>query len=109
MQMDRSLDPRSIDIDKDRPVRLEIDLSPSGHVETTGYIAWADALGRAGVRFSDLPEAARRRLNEWLTVNAGAPSHIAPKVALGRAWGWGAGEVWEPRSGAHGDQSGSGE
>ncbi len=92
MQMDRSLDPRSIDIDKDRPVRLEIDLSPSGHVETTGYIAWADALGRAGVRFSDLPEAARRRLNEWLTVNAGAPSHIAPKVALGRAWGWGAGK-----------------
>jgi putative methionine-R-sulfoxide reductase with GAF domain len=91
MQMDRSLDERSVD--KERPVRLEVDLSPSGHVETTGYIAWADALGRAGVRFSDLPEAARRRLNEWLTVNAGAPSHIAPKVALGRAWGWGAGKA----------------
>jgi hypothetical protein len=95
MQMDRSLDARSID--KDRPVRLELDLSPSGHVETTGYIAWADALGRAGVRFSDLPEAARRRLNEWLTVNAGAPSHIAPKVALGRAWGWGAGKSGHDR------------
>jgi len=79
-------------IEKGRRVRMEIDLSPSGHVETTGYIAWADALGRAGVRFSDLPEAARQRLNEWLTVNAGAPSHIAPKVALGRARGWGAGE-----------------
>ncbi len=91
MQMDRSLDARSVD--KDHPVRLELDLSPSGHVETTGYIAWADALGRAGVRFSDLPEAARQRLNEWLTVNAGAPSHIAPKVALGRAWGWGAGNA----------------
>jgi putative methionine-R-sulfoxide reductase with GAF domain len=93
MQMDCSLGARSVDIDKEkgRPVRLEVDLSPSGHVETTGYIAWADALGRAGVRFSDLPEAARRRLNEWLTVNAGAPSHIAPKVALGRAWGWSVG------------------
>jgi len=79
-------------IEKGRRVRMEIDLSPSGRVETTGYIAWADALGRAGVRFSDLPEAARQRLNEWLTVNAGAPSHIAPKVALGRARGWGAGE-----------------
>jgi GAF domain len=57
------------------------------HFETTGYIAWADALGRAGVRFSDLPEEARRRLNDWLTVNASAPSHMAPKVALGRmAW-----------------------
>jgi len=86
MQMGQALD----GVDKSRPVRLELDLSPSGHVETTGYIAWADALGRAGVRFSDLPEAARRRLNEWLTVNAGAPSHIAPKVALDRGWGWGA-------------------
>jgi putative methionine-R-sulfoxide reductase with GAF domain len=94
MQMGHALDGQSIDgksVDKGRSVRLEIDLSPSGHVETTGYIAWADALGRAGVRFSDLPEAARRRLNEWLTVNAGAPSHIAPKVALDRAWAWGAG------------------
>jgi len=86
MQMGQALD----GVDKSWPVRLELDLSPSGHVETTGYIAWADALGRAGVRFSDLPEAARRRLNEWLTVNAGAPSHIAPKVALDRGWGWGA-------------------
>jgi putative methionine-R-sulfoxide reductase with GAF domain len=99
MQMDRSLDVRSVD--KERPVRLEVDLSPSGHVETTGYIAWADALGRAGVRFSDLPEAARRRLNEWLTVNAGAPSHIAPKVALGRAWGWGAGKAAGSRDREH--------
>jgi putative methionine-R-sulfoxide reductase with GAF domain len=88
MQMGHTLDGQSVD--KDRPVRVELDLSPSGHVETTGYMAWADALGRAGVRFSDLPEAARRRLNEWLTVNAGAPSHIAPKVALDRGWGWGA-------------------
>jgi hypothetical protein len=99
MQMSDVLDSRSID--KDRPVRMEIDLSPSGHVETTGYIAWADALGRAGVRFSDLPEAARRRLNEWLTENAGAPSHIAPKVALGRAWGWGAGGKTESREREH--------
>jgi hypothetical protein len=90
MQMRDASERRSVD--KDRRVRMDIDLSPSGHVETTGYIAWADALGRAGVRFSDLPEAARNRLNEWLTVNASTPSHIAPKVALGRARGWGAGE-----------------
>lgn len=71
-------------------LRLEVDLSePSVHMETTGYIAWADALGRAGVRFSDLPEAARQRLNDWLSVNAGAPSWTAPKLALGDAWGWG--------------------
>ncbi|MGB7603417.1 MAG: GAF domain-containing protein [Candidatus Sulfotelmatobacter sp.] len=84
-------------LDKERRVRLKVDLpadvsEPDSsivetHFETTGYIAWADALGRAGVRFSDLPEEARRRLNDWLTLNASAPSHMAPKVALGRmAW-----------------------
>ncbi len=79
-------------LQQERRVRMEIDLpDPPTHVETTGYIAWADALGRAGVRFSDLPEAARHRLNEWLTINAGAPSNIAPKVALRKAMGWTAG------------------
>ena len=76
----------------ERRVELALDLTePPAHVETTGYIAWADALGRAGVRFSDLPEEARLRLNQWLAVNATAPSQMAPKVTLGRAWGWGAG------------------
>jgi hypothetical protein len=79
-------------IEKDRRVRLEVDLSePDMHMETTGYIAWADALGRAGVRFSELPEDARQRLNDWLTINAGAPSRTAPKLTLGRGWGWGEG------------------
>jgi hypothetical protein len=77
-------------LDRDRRVRMELDLSePAMHLETTGYIAWADALGRAGVRFSDLPEDARRRLNEWLTLNAGAPSRIAPKLTVGKMEGWG--------------------
>jgi GAF domain/PilZ domain len=73
---------------REQRVRVKLDLSePETHFETTGYIAWADALGRAGVRFSELPEEARRRLNDWLALNAGAPSHMAPKVALGRmAW-----------------------
>jgi hypothetical protein len=76
-------------LDRGRRVRMELELpEPDARVtrsklETTGYIAWADALGRAGVRFSDLPEAARQRLNEWLGENAAAPSQTAPKVALG--------------------------
>ena len=83
MQTDARLDP-------DRRLRMELDFSePAMHLETTGYIAWADALGRAGVRFSDLPEDARRRLNEWLTLNAGAPSRMAPKLTVGRMQGWG--------------------
>jgi GAF domain-containing protein len=83
--------------ERGRRVRMEIELpeaaaqvSPS-KLETTGYIAWADALGRAGVRFSDLPAEARQRLNAWLTENAGAPSQTAPKVAL--AWPGSAGAM----------------
>jgi putative methionine-R-sulfoxide reductase with GAF domain len=92
-------------LERERRVKMKLDLRGAGisgagesgaekssaetseavtQFETTGYIAWADALGRAGVRFSDLPEEGRRRLNDWLTVNAGEPSHIAPKVALSR-------------------------
>lgn len=78
-------------LEREQRVRMEVDLTePPMHLETTGYIAWADALGRAGVRFSDLPEEARRRLNEWLTLNAGAPSQIAPKLRVGKVQGWGA-------------------
>lgn len=60
-------------------VPLHISLGePAAYLETTGYVAWADALGRAGVRFSDLPDAARERLREWLTANATARSWKAP-------------------------------
>jgi hypothetical protein len=52
---------------------------PAAHLETTGYVAWADALGRAGIHFSDLPDEARARLREWLTVNASIPSWKAPR------------------------------
>jgi len=62
--------------------RLALQLSlgePAAYLETTGYVAWADALGRAGIRFSDLPDEARTRLREWLTVNASKPSRKAPR------------------------------
>lgn len=61
-------------------VPLHISLGePAAYLETTGYVAWADALGRAGVRFSDLPEEARTRLREWLTLNASTRSWKAPR------------------------------
>ena len=79
--------PAAIDPDRrDLPVHLSFDLPDSdAHLETTGYIAWADALGRAGVRFSDLPAEARQRLDEWLAVNDEAPSRKAPKLKLDRS------------------------
>src|SRR5258706_16073737 len=60
------------------PLHLSLG-EPTAYLETTGYVAWADALGRAGVRFSELPDAARERLRDWLTVNASAPSWKAPR------------------------------
>jgi hypothetical protein len=71
-------------LDVQRPIQLHLNLpEPVGNLETTGYIAWADALGRAGVRFSELPEESRLRLQQWLTVNDGAPSRKAPTLSIG--------------------------
>lgn len=60
------------------PLRITLG-EPAANLETTGYVAWADALGRAGVRFSDLPDEARGRLREWLTTHASSPSWRAPR------------------------------
>lgn len=67
-------------LDADTLVPLHLSLGePAAYLETTGYVAWADALGRAGVRFSELPDEARSRLRDWLTVNAYTPSWKAPR------------------------------
>jgi hypothetical protein len=94
-----------VPLEADRFVQLRLDLPDSDtHLETTGYIAWADALGRAGVRFSDLPVEARQRLNDWLTLNDTAPSRKAPKLTFDRVSGPGLGSkspgnaASEPRS-----------
>jgi GAF domain-containing protein len=75
----------AVPLEADRRIQFRLDLpNPDAHLETTGYIAWADALGRAGVRFSDLPAAARQRLDQWLAVNDEAPSRKAPKLSFDR-------------------------
>jgi GAF domain-containing protein len=67
-------------LEADSIVPLNLTLGePAAYLETTGYVAWADALGRAGVRFSDLPDEARGRLRDWLTENASAKSWKAPR------------------------------
>src|SRR5436305_7930627 len=75
-------------IEAHHPIQLHLDLlEPALNLETTGYIAWADALGRAGVRFSELPQEARQRLDHWLAVNDQAPSRKAPKLTVDRVLG----------------------
>jgi hypothetical protein len=80
-----------VPLEAEQRLKLRLDLPDSDAcLETTGYIAWADALGRAGVRFSELPAQARQRLEEWLVLNEKAPSRKAPKLTFDR--------VLEPRA-----------
>jgi hypothetical protein len=69
-------------VELNRRVQVQMNLSEVNYLETTCSVAWADALGRAGVRFSELPEEARCRLEQWLASNASSPSRRASKLTL---------------------------
>jgi len=71
-----------VPVEPDQQLQLRIGLPDYDLLETTGYVAWADALGRAGVRFSELPLDARQRLDQWLALNDEAPSRRAPKLSF---------------------------
>jgi CheY-like chemotaxis protein len=54
-------------VPKTGSLRLSFQLPGSGPtVELTGQLAWMDGLGRAGVRFVEMPPASRQRLDLWL-------------------------------------------
>ena len=54
-----------------RVLNLCLDLSETkSYLHTTGFVVWADRTGRIGVRFPELPDASRRKLQEWLFLNA---------------------------------------
>ena len=46
-------------------LRFEL-LSPRVRVEAAGRVAWADAMGQAGVEFVSIPQRSRGQLKEWL-------------------------------------------
>jgi putative methionine-R-sulfoxide reductase with GAF domain len=55
----------------DRALNFVLDLSETKtYINTSGHVVWADEAGRAGIQFIGMPEYARRRLKEWLFVNA---------------------------------------
>jgi putative methionine-R-sulfoxide reductase with GAF domain len=61
-------------------LNLCLDLSETRtYLHTTGHVVWADPTGRIGVCFPDMPEEARRKLKEWLFLNAmvGAANYAA--------------------------------
>jgi putative methionine-R-sulfoxide reductase with GAF domain len=54
-----------------RPLNICLDLPETkSYVHASGHVVWSDGRGRGGVSFSGLSEESRRRLKEWLFVNA---------------------------------------
>jgi GAF domain-containing protein len=61
-------------------LNLCLDLSETNsYLQTTGYVVWSDRSGRIGVCFPNLSEVSRRKLQEWLFLNAmvGAANYVA--------------------------------
>jgi len=55
----------------DRTMNFVLDLSETkSYINTSGYVVWADDSGRAGIQFSTMSDYTRRRLKEWMFVNA---------------------------------------
>ena len=44
-------------------------------MEPKGEVAWADGVGRAGIRFQDLPESSREALEKWIMRRLETASH----------------------------------
>jgi putative methionine-R-sulfoxide reductase with GAF domain len=57
-------------LEVNRPVSLSLDLPETKtQIHGTGEVVWSDGAGRAGIRFSELPDGSQRQLKEWLFVN----------------------------------------
>ena len=74
-------------LEVNRPVTLSLDLSETkNYVHGNGVVVWRDDAGRAGVRFSFIPEPSMTALKEWLFVNllVGSNNHAARTEQLAR-------------------------
>ena len=65
-------------IEASRPLKIGFRLPDSARaIEATAEVAWADASGRAGIRFLDMPDPCCQVLKEWVRVNMSPPAQIA--------------------------------
>jgi putative methionine-R-sulfoxide reductase with GAF domain len=56
---------------RSRILDLSLDLSETrSRIRTKGHVVWTDYSGRLGIHFPELGEAARKKLQEWLFLNA---------------------------------------
>jgi CheY-like chemotaxis protein len=65
-------------IEASRSLTVGLRLPGTGQaIEATAEIAWADASGRAGIRFLDMSSDCCQLLKEWVRVNMTPPAQIA--------------------------------
>ncbi len=65
-------------VEASKVLQIRFDLpGTKKRLQLAGEIAWADASGRAGIRFVDVPLQCLEALKEWIFVNSVAPSRIA--------------------------------
>lgn len=72
-------------LDKDTKVALRFTLPETDTLlELKGDIVWADTVGRAGIRFVDVPQNSKSHLEQWLTerLQKEMPSHLQTYPAL---------------------------
>jgi len=74
-------------LEMNKAVSLCLDLPETkSYIHGSGQVVWSDDAGRAGIRFSALPESSRQILKEWLFANLliGCSNHAARTEQLAR-------------------------
>ena len=52
---------------KNTVAKVKFTLPGTKHpMEPKGEVAWADGLGRAGIRFREVPDSSREQLEKWI-------------------------------------------
>jgi hypothetical protein len=64
-------------VEASKVLQIRFDLpGTKKRLQLSGEIAWADASGRAGIRFVDVPQQCLDSLKDWIFTNTVAPSRI---------------------------------
>ena len=64
-------------VEASKVLQIRFDLpGTKKRLQLAGEIAWADASGRAGIRFVDVPQQCLDSLKDWIFTNTVAPSRI---------------------------------
>jgi hypothetical protein len=70
-------------VEASKVLQLRFDLpGTKQRVQLSGEIAWADASGRAGIRFVDVPEQCMGALKDWIFTNTVSPSRISMPASM---------------------------